>query len=285
MKELKIVILGSLNWLNECLKELHSKKIKPAKVFLPNDRNNQESLKILKKLKIDFEILESINSNTKKLAKLKPDLVLCFAFPEILNKKVLSIAKFGNINFHSSDLPRFRGRHPVNWAMIKGEKTVGICAHFMNEKIDLGDVILRDYVFVKRDDRILDVMSKLTNKMKKMAVTVIKQVSSNCLYTSTQNLSLSSYDKKREEKDSKINWNHRTLEIHRFINALSNPYPNAFCKKKDKSEIVKFSESTIGETIGQVVAETLDGRVLVSAKDGVLLLKANKKLKVGDILE
>lgn len=285
MQKLNIIILGSLKWLDECVRELNSKKIKPIKVFLPNDRNNSVSINLLKKLNIDFEIVASINKNYKKISMLKPDLILCFAFPEILNKDVLSIAKYGNINFHSSDLPRFRGRHPVNWAMIRGEKTIGICAHFMNEKIDLGDIVLRDYVIIDRDDQIVDVMKKLTNKMKKMAITVIKQVSSNCLYKAAQDLNLSSYDRKREEKDSKINWNLSTLEIHRFINALSNPYPNAFCSKKDKDEIFKFSKSSIGKTVGQVLAKTIDGRVVISAKDGVLLLKANKKLNVDDILE
>lgn len=285
MHQLKIVILGSLDWLNESLKELKFNNVKPIKIFLPNDRNNAKSLKLIKKLKIDFEILSSLNKNPNKLSKLKPDLVLCFAFPEILNKKILSIAKFGNINFHSSDLPKFRGRHPVNWAMIKGEKIVGICAHFMNEKIDLGDVIIRDNVFIDRDDQISDVMKKLSEKMKKMSIAVIKQIASNSFYTSSQNQNLSSYDRKRQEKDSRINWNLSTLEIHRFINALGSPYPNAFCNKKNKREILKFSKSTIGEKIGQVIAETLDGRVVVSTKDGVLLLKANKKLNIGDILE
>ena len=238
MKKLRIVIFGSMDWLNQSLNELAKKKIKPLKVFLPNDRDNSNSIKLIKKLKLDFEIIASINQDSIKLDRLKPDLILCFAFPEIFNKKILSIAKIGSINFHSSDLPKFRGRHPVNWAMIKGEEKIGICAHLMNEKIDLGDVLIRDYVYVDRDDLITDVMKKLSNKMKRMALKVIEQASSNSFYKTSQNLELASYDPKRQEKDSKINWKDGSFKIHRFINALGNPYPNAYTYIK---KIIKFA--------------------------------------------
>lgn len=285
MEKLRIVIFGSMDWLNQSLNELTKNKIKPLKVFLPNDRNNSNSIKLIKKLKLDFEIIESINKDSTKLEKLNPDLVLCFAFPEIFKKKILSIAKIGNINFHSSDLPKFRGRHPVNWAMIKGEEKIGICAHLMNEKIDLGDVLIRDFVYVERDDLIKDVMKKLSCKMKKMALKVIDQARSNSFYKTSQNLELATYDPKREEQDSKINWKDGSFKIHRFINALGSPYPNAYTYIKKKKKICKFSQSFIGDQIGRVIAKTTDGRLVISTSDGIILVKSQIDLKIGDLLK
>ena len=162
---MRLVILGSLDWLTEASITLKKNKIIPELIILPKDRDTSKEKSILERLNFKYYEVESLNQNPIILKKISPDLVLSFAFPEILSKKIIDIPKFGIINFHSSNLPEFRGRHPVNWAMIKGEKYIGLCAHFMNDKIDLGDVIIRDQVPIERDDDIKIVLTKLRKKI------------------------------------------------------------------------------------------------------------------------
>lgn len=281
IKNLKLIILGSDLWLIDVL-EVISFQNPIEIVFLHKDKNNKIAINKLEKLKINYKIVENINKYLKLLKKLKPDLILCFAFPDILSKNLISIPKLGIINFHASDLPRFRGRHPVNWAMIQCEKEVGVCAHFINEKIDMGDIVLRDTITVDRDDIISEVLKKIRLKIQLLSIKVINQFKEKSIKRTIQDHSLGTYQRKRKPKDSKIDWENSTFQLHRFINALTDPYPNAFCfLSKNKVELKK---SIIGKKIGQVIAKTTDGKFVISAKDGVILVETNQKLKIGEIL-
>jgi methionyl-tRNA formyltransferase len=77
----------------------------------------------------------------KTLEILKPELILCAAYPQVFSGPLLTIAKKGAINFHPSLLPKFRGAHPHYWAIATGAEQGGLTAHFMTESLDAGPVI------------------------------------------------------------------------------------------------------------------------------------------------
>lgn len=86
---------------------------------------------------------DDINSTefVDKIRNLNIDLLLCAAYPQIFKESILSIAPKGAINFHPSLLPKYRGAHPHFWAILNGEVSSGITAHYMTVNIDDGDII------------------------------------------------------------------------------------------------------------------------------------------------
>lgn len=60
-----------------------------------------------------------------------------------LTAAALRAPKLGVINVHTSLLPRYRGPAPIQWAIRDGEPTIGVTAHWMDERIDTGNVIAR----------------------------------------------------------------------------------------------------------------------------------------------
>src|SRR6185503_1899603 len=60
-----------------------------------------------------------------------------------LRRSMLEIPPLGILNFHAGKLPLYRGRNVINWALINGEHEIGLTAHYMDEGIDTGDIVLQ----------------------------------------------------------------------------------------------------------------------------------------------
>ena len=75
-----------------------------------------------------------------QIAALQPDFIFSFYYRNMLKAALLNIPKRGALNMHGSLLPKYRGRVPVNWAIIKGETETGSTLHYMTEKPDNGAI-------------------------------------------------------------------------------------------------------------------------------------------------
>ncbi len=69
------------------------------------------------------------------------DIVISFLFWKIIKKPLINFAKIGCINLHPAPLPDFRGFSPYSFAIYNNSPTWGVTAHFVDEKIDTGDII------------------------------------------------------------------------------------------------------------------------------------------------
>jgi len=67
----------------------------------------------------------------------------------------------GCLNFHAGKLPFYRGRNVINWAIINGEREIGITAHFMDEGIDTGDILLQRTEPIGWTDTYGDVLARV----------------------------------------------------------------------------------------------------------------------------
>lgn len=79
----------------------------------------------------------------RTIQKIKPNLIISVNFNQIIKKELLDIPNLGSINIHASLLPKYRGRAPLNWAILNGEENVGITVHYIDEGIDTGQIILQ----------------------------------------------------------------------------------------------------------------------------------------------
>jgi len=107
------------------------------------------------------------NPNTAQfinlLRGLNPELILSFYYRKLLSKEILSIPRLGGLNLHGSLLPKYRGRAPVNWVLVNGEKETGVTLHYMVERADAGDIVAQRTVPIDLDDTALSLYGKLTN--------------------------------------------------------------------------------------------------------------------------
>ncbi len=83
-----------------------------------------------------------------QLAEAAPDLLLVAGWPRRLGAELLAIPRLGALNLHPSLLPHYRGRHPLYWALLRGEPRVGLSVHHITADIDRGPVLLQRAVDV-----------------------------------------------------------------------------------------------------------------------------------------
>lgn len=73
------------------------------------------------------------------------DFVYCFG-SKILKKKLIDQFKNKIINFHPSLLPKYPGLRAIDQALLNNETELGNTAHFIDEGIDTGQIILQSRI-------------------------------------------------------------------------------------------------------------------------------------------
>jgi len=88
------------------------------------------------------------------------DLMVTHAYMKILPRGVFSTPKFGAINIHASLLPKYRGPSPNQWVLKNRESETGLTCHYIDERVDTGDIIHQVKISVKKGDTVATIIEK-----------------------------------------------------------------------------------------------------------------------------
>ncbi len=179
---------------------------------------------------IEPAIIED-GSDPKVLVDLRraaPDLVFSFYFRGILPDDVLQIPKRGAFNIHGSLLPQYRGRAPVNWAVLNGETKTGATLHVMTSRADAGDIVDREAVAIGPDDTAIEVQRRVTEAAVRVLLRRLPELEAGTAPRSPQDETLATKVGKRAPEDGRIRWTKTAKEVHDLVRAVTHPYPGAF---------------------------------------------------------
>jgi methionyl-tRNA formyltransferase len=156
------------------------------------------------------------------------DFIFSFYYRSLLKSPILGAARRGALNMHGSLLPKYRGRAPVNWAILAGEKETGATLHYMVERADAGDIVDQLAVPILEDDDAREVFNKVT-----VAAEIILARSLPSLLAGTerripQRVERGQYFGRRRPEDGRIDWARSAREIHDLVRAVAPPFPGAF---------------------------------------------------------
>ncbi len=175
---------------------------------------------------------------TPKFQALAPDYIFSFYYRFMIPEQILKCAKIAALNMHGSLLPKYRGRAPVNWAILHGETETGATLHVMEAKPDAGDIVGQAAVSIGPNETATDVFGKVSQA----AVTVIKQVLPSLIQGNIprkpNELEKGSYFGGRKPADGQIHWNQTAKQVHDLVRAVAPPYPGAFADYDGKTMIV-----------------------------------------------
>jgi methionyl-tRNA formyltransferase len=171
------------------------------------------------------------NPNTPEVVEqiraLQPDFYFSFYYREMLKRELLEIPKLGALNMHGSLLPKYRGRVPVNWAIIKGETETGSTLHYMTEKPDNGDIVAQQAVPILPNDTALEVFQKVTVAAEMALNQCLPDLLAGTAQEIKQDLSKGAYFGGRKAEDGVIDWSQDARSIHNLVRAVAPPYPGA----------------------------------------------------------
>ncbi len=173
-----------------------------------------------------------------KIRKLKPDIIFSFYYRQMVKADLLSIPALGSLNLHGSLLPQYRGRCPVNWVLVNGEKETGITLHYMTPKPDDGDIVAQARVPIAATDTALSLFGKMEQAAATLLDNALPQLIAGKSQRQPQDHSRATYFGGRKPADGEIDWGKNASEIYNLVRAVTRPYPGAFSRLGDRKLIL-----------------------------------------------
>lgn len=208
-----------------------------------------------------------------RVEALAPDFLFSFYHRHMLDARLLAAPRRGALNMHGSLLPKYRGRVPVNWAVIRGETETGATLHYMVEKPDAGDVVDQQAVPILPDDTAVEVFGKVTVAAEMVLHRSLPALIAGNAPRRPQDLSKGSYFGGRKPEDGRIDWNDTAESVHNLVRGVAPPYPGAFTEVNGRRVRVLRSLRLPGRT-GPYRRPTLfveDGACYAQCADGSVL--------------
>lgn len=180
----------------------------------------------------DIPCITPDNPNTPdieaQVAALGADFLFSFYYRHMLKAPLLKSATRGAYNMHGSMLPHYRGRVPVNWAVLQGATETGATLHQMNVKPDNGPIVDQFAVPILPDDSAQEVFEKVVVAAELCLHRTLPELIAGKAEHRLQDLSQGAYFGGRKAEDGRIDWLQNARQIHNLVRAVTRPYPGAF---------------------------------------------------------
>lgn len=170
----------------------------------------------------------SASGLARAVTQARPDFLFSFYYRALLPATLLGIPRQGALNMHGSLLPKYRGRAPVNWAILHGERETGATLHYMIERADAGDIVDQQSVPILENDDARDVSRKVTVAAEIVLARSLPLLLAGAAPRHPQRLELGRYFGRRRPEDGRIDWHRAAVEIHDLVRAVAPPFPGAF---------------------------------------------------------
>ena len=182
-----------------------------------------------------------------RLRELSPDILFSFYYRRMVSKEILDIAPCGALNLHGSLLPVYRGRCPINWVLVHGEKETGVTLHYMTPRADDGDIVGQKAFPIEPDDTALNLFQKAEKSARELLDEALPLIFQGTAPRIPQDPSRATYFGGRRPEDGEIDWTETAESIRNLVRAVAYPFPGAYTCKGEKK--VFIWEAQVGETV------------------------------------
>ncbi|WP_405583045.1 methionyl-tRNA formyltransferase [Streptomyces sp. NBC_01190] len=211
----------------------------------------------------DGELIDALRSAA-------PDIIVANNWRTWLPPEIFDLPPHGTLNVHDSLLPAYAGFSPIIWALINGEREVGVTAHRMTAELDAGDILSQRSVPVGPADTATDLFHRTVDLIAPLVRESLDLIASGEARWTAQDRGRASFFHKRSVEDGRIDWSWPAEDLERLVRAQSDPYPSAFTHHRGKRISIvaaAVSEAHYGGTPGRVFIREGDGVVIVAGAD------------------
>jgi methionyl-tRNA formyltransferase len=263
-----------------CLKTLISGGVEvPLVVTVADDPDETQWYASVADTARDYgiEVTTPADANTpqlqERLAALAPDFLFSFYYRSMLGPPLLASARRGALNMHGSLLPKFRGRAPVNWAILKGETQSGATLHYMVERADAGDIVDQLAIPILQDDDARAVFAKVTVAAETILARSLPGLITGSAPRRPQPVEPGQYFGRRTPEDGRIDWHWPARRIHDLVRAVAPPFPGAFASVGPERWEIHRTRLAGSAPAGPSAPRLFgaQGRCLIACADGQLL--------------
>ncbi len=155
-----------------------------------------------------------------------PDFIVVVAFGQKVPQQVIDMPRLACLNVHPSLLPKYRGGNPISRAIINGERVTGVTVIYVSEKLDAGDILLKQEVEMGPDETYGELEARLAQLGASLLLEAMNAV---CKGESTrihQKDCVASRARHLRPGEDVIDWTKNAQVIHNLVRGLS-PQPSA----------------------------------------------------------
>jgi len=172
-----------------------------------------------------------------KIRDLEPDYLFSFFYRDLIKQELLDVPREASFNLHASLLPKYRGRAPVNWVLVNGEKSTGVTLHHMTAHADDGDIVCQARMDIDDNDTASSLNERLVALSTEMLDQHLPAIVDGAASRTPQDNSAASYFGRRTPEDGRIDWSLPASDIYNLVRAVTHPYPGAFTERA-KSRVI-----------------------------------------------
>jgi methionyl-tRNA formyltransferase len=205
-----------------------------------------------------------------RIAELAPDIVFSFYYRRMIPVSVLQAARLGAFNMHGSLLPRYRGRSPVNWAILHGETETGATLHRMTSRADAGAIVGQEAVPILPNDVALDVFRKVTAAAERLLDRALPSLLDGTAAAAEQAEDQATTFGGRTPEDGRIDWGRPASAVHDLVRAVAPPYPGAFTSIRGETVMIHRTvlEKSLPRRVAPLHLHGEEGRCVAVCGDG-----------------
>lgn len=158
----------------------------------------------------------------------RPDLLLSVWYRRLLGLALLDLPRVAALNLHGSLLPAYRGRAPVNWVLVNGERRTGVTLHHMTVEADAGDIVAQEPIAIDPEDTAASLYERVIDVGVRLLVTWYPRVLAGTAPRIPQDPARATVVGRRRPEDGRVAWTWPARRIADMIRAVTHPYPGAF---------------------------------------------------------
>jgi UDP-4-amino-4-deoxy-L-arabinose formyltransferase/UDP-glucuronic acid dehydrogenase (UDP-4-keto-hexauronic acid decarboxylating) len=194
----------------------------------------------------------------RKIRELAPDIIFSFYYRNLVGSAILEIPPAGCLNLHGSLLPRYRGRCPINWVLVNGEKETGVTLHYMTPRPDDGDIVAQERIVISDDDTARSLHAKAAEAAARLLDHILPRLEEGTAPRQAQDHTKASYYGGRRPEDGEIDWSGSAAEVRNLVRAVTRPYPGAFSHLGDRKcllwAVTEVAATSKGASPGTIIS-------------------------------
>jgi methionyl-tRNA formyltransferase len=218
---------------------------------------------------LDF-FKEHPSQTLSALKELNADVFVVISFGVILKKEVLALPRLIPVNVHASLLPKYRGASPMQAALLNGDSRTGVTVMRMIEKLDAGEIILKNSFSLDGREDIQSLEKRLADLAAASLIEALDLIEKGRPPLKPQDEKEVSYAPKIVKEDGRIRWNENAGGLGAKIRAYRG-WPGSYFFFQGKRILVCAAEPLLAYAAG------VPGTVLkASAQDGLVVASGEK---------
>ncbi len=275
---MRIILFGDGLWAADTLLRLRDAGHEVAAVVLRVRPSDHELEAMAHSLGIS--ILQPLHVNAPdfiaRIQALAPDVQLSIAYNQIFGAAIRATSPWF-LNVHAGKLPQYRGRNIINWALINGEREIGITVHLVDEGIDTGDILLQRTLPIAWTATYGELLDQVVRMVPAMVIESVSLIASGRAQPRPQGPG-GTYFGGRRDGDEWIEWTRPSVEIYNLIRGISRPAPGARTLLGDDRIVIWRARYELDwpryrATPGEVVGREPGAGVLIKTGDSTLLVQ------------